>query len=370
MRETKMNKKITLLGAGNMGHILAAKFSQNNDVCVFLNEVEAVRKFNKDVKVFCEDSNSFYSAKVKLITTDLSEALEFGEYIFITYPAFLFGKYAKLICPYLNSKHHLFFVPGSGGAELFFKEAINKGATITGLQRVHSVARIIDQGVLVKESGIRKALRAASIPNSYNIEACHILSELYSLTVEPLDNYLNVTLINSNPILHTSRLYSIFKDYPKKIKEYEQLPLFYEEWDLDTSELLINMDNELFTLFKELGKCGLQVNQITSLLEHYESSNKEEMVAKITSIKSLKSLTTPSVKKENGKYEPDFNSRYFTADFPYGLDILLSFCRFFNTDCKNMETVSTWYHFAINDNASFDIKQFFSSQKEISEYYK
>ncbi len=28
--------------------------------------------------------------------------------------------------PYLSNNHHLIFVPGSGGAELFFKDALKK----------------------------------------------------------------------------------------------------------------------------------------------------------------------------------------------------------------------------------------------------
>lgn len=364
-----MNKKITILGAGNMGHILAAKFSKDNDVCVYLNEVERTKPFFKNVKVLCEDSGLTYEGKVKLITTDLKEAVEFGDYFFITYPAFLFESFAKTLCPLLGKGKHLVFVPGSGGADLWFKDAVNRGATITGLQRVHSVARIITQGELVKESGIRDHLKIASIPNSYNKEACSIISELYSLPVEPLDNYLNVTLVNSNPILHTSRLYSIFKDYPKKIKSCESLPLFYEEWDLETSMLLNKMDKELFSLFDALGKYNLPVRQIMPLLTHYDSTTELEMTKKLNSINSLKGLTTPNVVNEEGKYLPDLKSRYFTADFPYGLDILIAFLEFFNVNADNMKMVSDWYHDVIKDSRKFSLKNFFVSKEEMIKYY-
>lgn len=364
-----MGYKITMLGAGNMGSVLAAKFSQKNDVCVYLNEVESQYQFKKDIEVFCEDEKKSYFGKIKKITTNIEEAIRYAEIIVITYPAFLFSKYAELIIPHLTEGQHLLFVPGSGGAELQFKKAVDKGVTISGLQRVHSVARLEERGVLVRESGIRKELNIASIPVSFNDEAAKIVSDLYSLPVTKLDNYLNVTLVNSNPILHTSRLYSIFKDYPEKIKQFDYIPLFYEEWSIETSKLLISMDCELFKLFERLGHFGLPVNQIKSLLEHYESTNEIEMTNKIRSINSLKGLKTPSIEIKN-KFKPDLESRYFTADFPYGLDILLSFCEFFSINCEHLKMVSDWYRTITRSKLVFSVQGFFDSEKEFIEYYK
>ncbi len=70
--------------------------------------------------------------------------------------------------PYLSNNHHLIFVFGSGGAELFFKDALKKSTTISGLQRVYAVARIEVPGEVVKESGIRDALKVATLPNFKN----------------------------------------------------------------------------------------------------------------------------------------------------------------------------------------------------------
>ena len=350
--------KITVIGGGNMGSILSVKFSQKHDVTLFLNApYEKVEEYHKDMLIYNEDNNSFVKGKINTITEDLESAIKRAEWIFITYPSFLFASFSKQLIPLLHEGQHLVGIPGSGGFELHFKDALNKGVTITGLQRVHSVARIIKKGEEVRESGVRTGIRCASIPMSFNKEAAAFISDCYSLPVEPLNNYLNVTLLNSNPILHTSRLYSIFKDY-ENVKEYDTLPLFYEEWSLASSNLLIDMDKELFSMFAALKEHGIVVDQITTLLEHYDSTNAVEMTRKLNSINSLKGLTTPSVKKENGKYIPDLNSRYFTADFPYGLDILLSFSYLLNVPCPNMEKVSNWYHQITNTKREFDLKTF------------
>ena len=350
--------KITVVGGGNMGSILSVKFSQIHDVTLFLNApYERVNEYHKDMLIFNEDNNSLIKGKINLITEDLKEAVKDAEWIFITYPSFLFASFSKQLIPLLHEGQHLVGIPGSGGFELHFKKALDKGVTITGLQRVHSVARIIKKGEEVRESGVRKGIRCASIPLSFNEEAAKFIYKCYSLPVEPLENYLNVTLLNSNPILHTSRLYSVFKDY-ETVKEYDKLPLFYEEWSLESSELLEKMDNELFAMFKVLKAHDMPVNQITTLLEHYESNNPVEMTHKLNSINSLKGLTTPSKLNENGKYIPDLSSRYFTADFPYGLDILLSFSYILKVPCPNMQMVSDWYHHITNTQRTFYLETF------------
>ena len=362
--------KISVIGAGNLGCILATKFSQNHDVILYKKDLEKSQYvYKKDMKVINKDTNTETFAKIKEITSSLQYAIENSNYIFITYPAFLFEELSKNITKYLTKEHHLIFIPGSGGAELWFKEATLKGCTITGLQRVHSVARIVEHGSITNEIGVRKELKIASIPNSYNKKIKPIIEKLFSIPVKLLDNYLNITLINSNPILHTGRLYSIFKDYSKGIT-YNKLPLFYENWDDESSKLLISLDLELQNLFKILNKYSFDMSGITPILEHYESTNYKELTNKITSINSLKGLTTPAVSTDKG-FIPDLNSRYFTADFPFGLDILLAFAKTINTDCKNMKKVSDWYHDLTNTKASFTLKDFnINNIEDIISFYK
>ena len=363
--------KITVIGGGNMGSILSVKFSQKHDVTLFLNApYEKVEEYHKDMVIFNEDNNLFVKGKIDKITEDLKEAVKDAEWIYITYPSFLFSSFSKQLIPLLHEGQHLVGIPGSGGFELHFKDALKKGVTLTGLQRVHSVARIIKKGEEVRESGVRTGIRIASIPRSFNEEAARFISDCYSLPVESLNNYLNITLLNSNPVLHTSRLYDIFKDFEEK-KEYDYLPLFYEEWSLSSSELLIKMDSELFSMLHYLTNRGIVVNQITTLLEHYDSTNAVEMTKKLNSINSLKGLTTPSKKNENGKLVPDFSSRYFTADYPYGLDILLSFAELLHIDCPNMKMVSDWYHRVTNTKRTFDLKDFgLTSFEDLAIIYK
>lgn len=363
--------RITVIGGGNVGSLLAVKLSGRHEVTLLVNApYECAVQYRTDMAAVCEDTGVRTVGRIARITEDLTLAVTGAEYIFITYPSFLFRTLAEQLVPLLSAGQHLVFVPGSGGAELFFREALARGCTLTGLQRTHSVARIVERGREVREAGVRPSLRVASLPTGFNGEACRVLSELYRLPVTPLDTYLNITLINSNPILHTSRLYSIFHDYDPA-QGYERLPLFYEMWDDATSELLIAMDAELFSMLDVIReRCGLQVRYITTLLEHYESHDARSMTEKITSIRSLKGLTTPHTVREDGRLLPDLTSRYFTADFPYGLDILLAFAETLGVPCPHMQQVSSWYHTLTGTARTFSLAALgFASADELCAFY-
>lgn len=349
---------IGIVGAGNLGCVLATKFSLSNDVILFTEDENKVNTFNKKMKVHYEDNDTYYEANIKEITSDLQGFCSKCDYIFITFPAFLFEKFSKNIIPSLNSNHHLVFVPGSGGAELFFKEALNKGATISGLQRVHAIARVEKPGEIVKESGIKKSLKVATLPNSKNGEICKILSELFKMKIEELNNYLNVTFVNSNPTLHTSRLYNLFSDFNINTKEYDYIPLFYEDWNEETSKLLIELDEEIFEMIKLLNSKGLNINQLLKITEHYDSYDAISMTKKIKSIDAFKGLKTPCIENENHKFVPDFNSRYFVSDFNFGLDILLAFAEILNTRHEKMSQVSSRYHNLVNKKREFKLEKF------------
>lgn len=91
-------------------------------------------------------------------------------------------------------------------------------------------------------------------------------------TVHP--NYLSVTLTPSNPILHTTRLSTLFADYEEG-KVYNRNPLFYGEWSDASSELLIACDGELQEMLKIMDK--LDLHNVRSLKLHYESDTIEAM---------------------------------------------------------------------------------------------
>lgn len=331
------NTKVAVIGGGNIGTQFACVCaSKGYKVNLLTSKPEL---FNGNIEVVDESGNVVIGT-INTITNDFHEATENCQIIIVTYPAFKLIETAKKLLPLVKEGLCICVIPGTGGAEFAFKDCIKAGATLYGLQRVPSVARLEQYGKRVRCEGLRTELSVSSIPNRMRQDISEFMEYIWEIPCRILPNYLCITLTPSNPILHTTRLRSLFANYDANII-YNKNPLFYGEWDDDSSRLLIACDQELQNMIKILNK--LDLSAVKSLRDHYESSTIEAMTDKLCSIKSLHNLYTPMIKVEGG-WIPDFNSRYFTADFPYGLAILEEFAKVLSIPVPNITDTMNWYH--------------------------
>ena len=120
---------------------------------------------------------------------------------------------------------------------------------------------------------------------------------------------------------------------------YEKNPGFYSEWTVEASNLYIAMDEEFQCLLEKL---GVRKGCIPSVLEYYESHDAESLTKKISSIPAFQGISSPMKLNKFGNYEPDFTSRYFTEDFPFGLKFIHTFCLENDIPCPNISMVLKW----------------------------
>ena len=289
--------------------------------------------------------------KINKATADIGEAIDACNIIFVTQPAFMLKKTANRMLPYIRDGMNICAVPGTGGVEFAFRECIYAGATLCGLQRVPSVARLTQYGKRVRCEGLRSELFLSSIPSNKEEELAAFMSALWGIACTTLPNYLSVTLTPSNPILHTTRLKTLFEDY-RAGRVYDRNPLFYGEWDDKSSNLLIACDDELQQMLRLMDQ--LDLSYVRSLRIHYQSESAEAMTRKLSSIKSLHSLASP-MKRVEGGWVPDFNSRYFMADFAYGLAIIEAFAMVLGYDAINVKRTMNWYRRVTGEAVQFDL---------------
>lgn len=94
--------------------------------------------------------------------------------------------------------------------------------------------------------------------------------------------------------------------------------------------------------YKQLLKVlPVKPDSIPTVLDYYESHDAESLAAKLRSITAFKGIKAPMKQIENG-YIPDFGSRYFTEDFPYGLNIIRTLAEEKNTDKTVIDMVFNW----------------------------
>lgn len=328
--------RITIIGGGNIGTLLAGEMAyKGHSVTVCTSKPY---KWNNIIDVLDDRTNVLMSGKINSVTDDLGKAVENAEIIWVTLPAHMFIEFGKKLARYITPGQVVGVIPGSGGAEFAFRSVIDKGAVLFGLQRVHSIARIEKYGKSVHMLGRKSKLEIGSVPPEKSLEISRIINTLMDIPCEALPNYLCVTLTPSNQILHTTRLYTMFRDYKQGIF-YPRNFLFYEEWTMEASEMLIACDIELQAICETI---PINLEKVVSLREYYESQTADAMTQKIRGIKAFKSLTSPMVLCESG-WKPDLSSRYFTSDFPYGLKIIKDLAGIFGVVSPNINAVWNWY---------------------------
>ena len=348
--------KITVAGGGNIGTQFAAHCAaKGHEVTVYTSKPD---KFSRRISVV--NRNGEVLAQGDVSATDrLDETVKTTDLLFVTTPAFMASKIASIVVPNIRRGASVCLVPGTGGMECAFGKARNSNV-IFGLQRVPAVVRTIEYGKTVCATGYRAMLNVAALSPSNAEECAKIIEGIFDIPCQTIDNYLGVTLTPSNPILHPSRLHSIFSGY-KDGDVFPRDPLFYEEWDDESSELLFAMNDEVQNICKALPEFDLSC--VKSLKLHYESDTPKELTNKIRSIAGFKGIYAPMIETERG-FVPDFSSRFFTADFPYGLAILRQIARFVGVNTPYMDEVYDWYTKISGNKSAFSFADYGINDRE------
>ena len=349
---------ITIVGGGNIGTQFAVHCAEKGHfVTVYTSSPEL---YDGHLEIVDNEGVITHEGNIKFATADPDKAFKTADLIIVTMPATMMKAISQVIYEHSKKDVLIGVVPGNGGSECAFRPCIERGNTFFGIERVPAIARLVKKGKTVKSTGYRQELHVAAIPREKAQACAEIIGNIFEIKCAAIPNYLNLTMTPSNPILHTTRLKCIFNDWREGMY-YDYVPLFYEEWDDTSSELLIACDNEVQSICKALPDFDLRY--VKSLQEHYESNSVDAMTKKIASIEAFKGLVTPTVQKERGLI-PDLHSRYFTADFSFGLTIIKQIASFAGVNVPNIDETMEWYNkiaidknrFSFEDYNMFDLK--------------
>ncbi|WP_348920668.1 NAD/NADP octopine/nopaline dehydrogenase family protein [Enterococcus rotai] len=328
--------KICIVGFGNIGSAIAGRLSlSGHDVRVFTST-----ELGQDCPFTLKemDSTDERQTTIALVTNDLETAVADIDMLIVTYPSFMLEAFAKKVEPFLIKPIFFGIVPGSGGAEYITKKIFTQKHVIFGLDRVPYIARLIEKNHSVEFSK-KASVNVAAIPKKETAVVARMLEELLRLPIYQLQNFLEVSLTPSNAILHTSRIYSMFKDYATGVT-YPKIPYFYRDWTLDSSESLIALDQELKNIILKMPE--LDLSEIKTIREHYESPTAKAMTDKIKSISSFRNIISPMKQLSDQTFVPDFTSRYFTEDLPFGLLIIKGFGLITEVETPEADKIILW----------------------------
>jgi len=323
---------LTILGGGNLAHAIAATASHYfKNVSILTSST--VGWENRITAIFPDNEKRIGSTIT--VSNKASDLIPGADVILSTLPGHLIPEKMKEIKKFINKNQFVGSITTSGGFFWIAKSILGNEIPLFGFQRVPFICRIIERGKSVNISGLKNELYIASI----NIDR-HKLK--YDLTVKLLEksfgtkilrfcSYLESSISNSNPILHTCRLYSMLKKPAQNDVAY-----FYREWDDETSEILLKCDCEISEIIKRL---NIPFPLFKTLPEHYGVKNSFELTMKMKSIEAFRNILFPLVSNDGKYYFPDPQNRYFQEDLPFGLIILKSIAKMCQVDTENIDKV-------------------------------
>lgn len=325
--------RICICGGGSLAHVCAGVLSSQPEVEVniFTRKPE---KWSHQLEV-TDLNGKVYKGELNTISSNPEEALKDSDIFFLCLPGFAIESTLTSIKPFVG-KAVVGSIVCSTGFFFAAHRVLGEKARLFGFQRVPYIARTVEYGRSANLLGYKPQL-AIAVENVEDTEAFRQLVEtLWMTPVKLLGSHYEVSLTNSNPILHTGRLYSMWKDWNGEL--YDHNILFYKEWTNEASQMLIYMDAEFMQLLDVL---PVSKGAIPSLLEYYESHDSESLTKKISGIPAFQNITSP-MKEVEGGWIPDFESRYFTEDFPYGLKFIIELAKEKNINTPCLNKVFEW----------------------------
>lgn len=323
---------ICICGGGNISHALAGILSHNGNYINVLTRKP--HKWSKKIMVTLPDDKKIIG-NLKNISNQAKNVIPHCHIIIISVPIYAINDIFEKIKLFLTKKMTIIGIPGR--LYSLYNKNFDKINQIYIL-RTPYISRISKYGNSVTVSGYcYKGINYWS--NNFD-KSNKILENLFNFKLNKITNIESVNLVNSNTILHPARLYSLFKDK----KEYDKIPLFYGEWNLESSEILLECDKELFYLITIINQKNKNNKiYVKGILEHYESNNAIELTNKIKSIKSFSKIYTLMIQNNNNKFICDINSRYITEDIFIGMKYLIDKSNKYHIDIPYIKKI--YYHF-------------------------
>lgn len=327
-------KKITICGGGSLGHVCIGFLSSQENLSVNLLTNHPA-KWDREITV--QDTNgNVFKGNLATISSNPQDVIPDTDVVILCLPGFLIKQTLEQIKPYLSEKTVVGSIVSSTGFFFFAHEVLGEKNKLFGFQRVPFIARVVEYGKNANLLGYKSSLNIA-VENVEDRESFRsFVEKSFNTPVNLLQSFYEACLTNSNPILHTGRLYSMWHGWDGT--PYDHCILFYKEWTEDAAQWLIDMDAEFMRL---LGKLPMNQKAVPPLLEYYESTDAKSLAAKLSSIKAFETIKAPMKETENG-WIPDFESRYFTEDFPFGLRFIVDLSRTYGLDTPKINEVYNW----------------------------
>ncbi len=285
-----------------------------------------------------------------MVTADPALAVPGSQLILLPVPSFVEAPVLEKIAPFLEDDAIVGSIPAPGGFDWKARDVLRrfeKRVPIFGVGTIPWMCKVQQYGEEVKVLGTKQQNGLVALPTDRTGEILDLMSHLLGVPVVDIRNFLNITFIPGNQLLHPGIMYDLFADWDGR--PWAEPPLFYEEVSESAATLLSAMNDEFLVLRFALESRvpglrltgGGHLNQSIVLSYQDDVLDRSSLRAMIASNRAYAGIRTPMVEVEGG-LAPDYGSRFFWEDIPHGLVVLKAIAERVGVPMPNVDRVLAW----------------------------
>jgi len=252
---------ITIVGGGSSAHALIPFLSDKDREIRLLTSKP--KKWNRNINLEWRDSKNKVLKEFNGVLSSVSdkeeEVIVNSDVIIFCMPVYKYREALNNIGKYISDGTTIGTVYGQGGFNFMvneIKSKYNLKSIVTfAIGLIPWICRIKEYGKV----GITYGAKSINIVTFDNIDKYYDLKKLFNDMCfkwfhkgefKLSDNFISLTLSVDNQIIHTSRLYGLFKRYGGDWDSLENVPYFYRDYD-DLSAITLQikiLKNHLYNL--------------------------------------------------------------------------------------------------------------------------
>eukprot|EP01064_Diplonema_japonicum_P033688 TRINITY_DN6718_c0_g1_i1.p1 TRINITY_DN6718_c0_g1~~TRINITY_DN6718_c0_g1_i1.p1 ORF type:complete len:415 (+),score=98.80 TRINITY_DN6718_c0_g1_i1:65-1309(+) len=348
---------VTVCGAGNAAHVMVSHLSSLGcDVrwlAPFGNEQESL------VEGLKKHGGILMNGKVgkpRVVTKSAMEAIPGSKFVFIPLPVFAHEATLRAVVPFCEEDCVIVVLPATGAfdwtAEKVFKD-LNKRVDVAGVGPLPYVCRTRKFGEEVNLLGVKSRVGMACTKGADAKAIAGQIENMLGFQVVVFPSFLSITLTPTNPIMHPGRMYGMLvakKYWRESTPPLTKNVLFYDECDEVSSQWIHRLDNENQMIVKKLEELlpgcikdsVLPVNQYLKWAYGSSITDHSSAGACYRTNKQFHGVASPLLEVAPGYWVPNFKSRYFTEDIPFGLLTNKGIAELIGVPTPSMDCVIEW----------------------------
>lgn len=346
---------LTIVGAGNGGHILAGLAGSRPDVEVRILTSRPEIFKNKLMRVDRPGigGGEPVTGYITQVSSNPADVLPGSDIVMWCGPVVATKAAFQQIAPFVQpTKDRVTYVGclfAQGCVHLLAKKELGPTVPFFAFQSIPWLCRTITPGAVAEIVG-RK---------TYTGVACHrvnftwlrsALEAIILVKIVRLSDFAAIVLNPANQIIHPARYWGIFKDWDGAPIPEKEIPWLYRDFDDTSAEALEGLDRELQAIKTSLRDLApeLDLEAVKPLGERIVAQYSDQVADKsnlktIMATNQAYSMAKTPVKKVQGGVAPNFEHRVVQDDIPHGLCVLKDIAEKLGQDTPWIDRLIEWH---------------------------